>query len=97
MVQRREASTWRVLMISGRKPCGQMEGREVQDKSKMEEAEKGACKGRGEPLEWRILRKDKTFPLRKWSEHCWAGLCLRSENTVCSKTSGQAGKQKKTR
>ena len=70
----------------------------MQDTYKMKEAEKGACKGHGEPLEWWILRKDKTSPLHKWSERCWGGLFLRSENTVCSKTTvGRQGKQKKTR
>ena len=73
-------------------------GRKCGISAKWQRPRRGACKGSGEPLEWRILRKDKTCPLRKWSEDCWAGLFLRSENTVCSKTKvGRQGKQKKTR
>ena len=45
MVQRREASTWRVLMISGRKPCGQMEGREVQDTYENGRGREGGVQG----------------------------------------------------
>ena len=39
--------------------------------SKIEEAKKGAYKGRGESLEWRIVKK-QTYQLRRWSEDCWA-------------------------
>ena len=32
---------------------------EVLERYKTEEADKGACTGRGEPLEWRIIQKEK--------------------------------------
>ena len=32
----------------------------------------GACKGRGDPLEWRIAQLVKRYQPRKWGEDCWA-------------------------
>ena len=53
--------------------CGQME-EEVLEKYKVEEDKKGAYKGRGEPGEWRIVKKEKSYQPRKWSEDFWKGV-----------------------
>ena len=31
-----------------------------------------ACKGRGEPLEWRIVKTLTRYQSRRWGEKCWA-------------------------
>ena len=45
---------------------------EVLDKYKVEESKKGAFTGRGDPLEWKSVRRNKRFKIRKWREDCWA-------------------------
>ena len=55
---------------------GNME-EEFQDKYKVEEAKKGAYKGRGDPLEWRIVKKYKKYQPRRWSGDCWARIFSR--------------------
>ena len=45
---------------------------EVLEKYKVEEAKNGAYKGRGEPLEWRIVQKEKRYQPPNWGEDCWA-------------------------
>ena len=49
--QERVKDLWKEL-------SGKME-EEVLAKYKVEEAKKGACQGRGEPLEWRIVKKKR--------------------------------------
>ena len=44
---------------------------EVLDKYKVEESKRGAFKGRGNPLEWRRVRNNKTYKIRKWREDSW--------------------------
>ena len=39
---------------------------EVLDKYKVEESKRGAFKGRGDPLEWRRVRKNKRYKIRRW-------------------------------
>ena len=47
---------------------------EVLDKYKVEESKKGAFNGRGNPLEWKRVRRSKKYRIRKWGEDCWARL-----------------------
>ena len=39
---------------------------EVLDKYKVEESKREACRGRGDPLNWRRVRKNKKYRKRKW-------------------------------
>ena len=39
---------------------------EVLNKYKVEESKRGAFKGRGGSLEWRRVRKNKRYNIRKW-------------------------------
>ena len=41
-------------------------GEEVPDKYKVEESKKGAFKGRGNPSEWKRVRRSKKYNIRKW-------------------------------
>ena len=45
---------------------------EVLDKYKVEESNKEAFRGRSAPLEWRRVRQNKKYRIRKWREDCWA-------------------------
>ena len=45
---------------------------EVLDKYKVEESKRGPFKGRGNPLEWRRVRRNKRYKIRKWRDDCWA-------------------------
>ena len=45
---------------------------EVLDKYKVEDNKRGASRGRGSPLEWRLVRRSKKYRIRKWREDCWA-------------------------
>ena len=45
---------------------------EVLDKYKVDDSERGACRGRGSLLEWRRVRRSRKNRLRKWREDCWA-------------------------
>ena len=49
---------------------------EVLDKYKVEEGKRGTFRGRGDPLEWRRVRKNKRYKIRKWEEGCWARIFL---------------------
>ena len=53
--------------------CGTLE-EGVLEKYKVDEANKGACQGREEPLDWRIVKREKRFQPRMWREGCWAGI-----------------------
>ena len=39
---------------------------EVLDKYKVEESKRGAFKGRGNTLKWKIVRRNKRLKIRKW-------------------------------
>ena len=52
--------------------CGQIE-EDVLAKYEVEN-KKGAYKGRGEPLEWRIVKRVKSYQPRNGSEDCWANI-----------------------
>ena len=71
---------------------------EVLDKYKVEENKRGAFEGRGDPLEWRGVRKNKRYKHRKWGEDRWARIFPCLENTTCSvcKANGRS-KQKMMR
>ena len=43
---------------------------EVLNKYKIKESKKEAFRGRGAPLEWRRVRKNKKY-WKKWREYCW--------------------------
>ena len=45
---------------------------EILDKFKIEDSKREAFRGRGAPLEWRLVRKSKKYRIRKWREDCWA-------------------------
>ena len=49
---------------------------EILDKYEVEKSERGAFRGRGNPLEWKRLRRSKKYKIRKWGEDCWARLFL---------------------
>ena len=51
--------------------AGRME-EEVLGKYKVEESKKEAFSGRDAPLEWRRVRKNRKYRIRKRSEDCWA-------------------------
>ena len=46
---------------------------DVLEKCKMEDSKWKALRGRSVLLEWRMVRRIKKYPSRKWSEDCWAG------------------------
>ena len=67
---------WRGLSQSEMDQClknlaGRMEEK-VMDKYKVEESNKEAFSGRGAPLEWRRVRENRKYRIRKRSEDCWA-------------------------
>ena len=45
---------------------------EVMDKYKVEDGKREAFRGRGAPLEWRRVRKNKKYRISMWGEDCWA-------------------------
>ena len=49
-------------------------GEEVMDKYKVEESKRGAFEGRGDPLEWRRVRKNKRYKIRDWREDYWTNI-----------------------
>ena len=53
--------------------CGTLE-EGVLEKYKVDEANKGGCPGRKEPLDWRIVKRENRFQPRMWREDCWAGI-----------------------
>ena len=65
-----EMKRWRSLNQIEMDLCWKMlaEGieEEVLDKYKVEESKKGAFKGRGKLLEWRRVRRNKKYKIRKW-------------------------------
>ena len=38
----------------------------------MDDSKREAYRGRGAPLEWRLVRRSKKYRTRKWGEDCWA-------------------------
>ena len=62
---------------------------EVRDKYKVEDSKREAHRGRGNPLEWRLVRRSKRHRIRKWREDCWA-LC-REYNLQRRASTKQAG------
>ena len=71
-----EMKRWRSLNQSEMDLCwknlAEKMEEEVLDKYKVEESNGGASKGRGNPLEWRRVRKNERYKIRKWREDCWA-------------------------
>ena len=58
---------------------------EVLDKYKVEESKRGALKGRGNFLEWKKVRRNKRYKIRKWREDCRERIfSLLRESTSCS-------------
>ena len=45
---------------------------EILGKYKVEDSKRGAHRGRGEPLEWRMVLTGKKYQPRKRGEDCWA-------------------------
>ena len=45
---------------------------EVLDKYKVEDSNREAYRGKGNPLEWRLVRRSKKDRIKKWREDCWA-------------------------
>ena len=61
---------WRCISQEGKdglwkQLCGMME-EGVLENYKFDEANKGAYPGRGDPLNWRIVKKKNRSQLRKW-------------------------------
>ena len=66
----KEMKRWKSLnqseMDLSRKKLAEKMEEEVLDKYKVEESKRGAFKGRGDPLEWRKVNKNKRHKIRKW-------------------------------
>ena len=64
-----EMNRWRTLNQSEidlcRKKLAERMEEKVLDKYKVEESKKGAFKGRGHPLEWRSVRQNKRYKIKK--------------------------------
>ena len=58
---------WRNLAENGRGSPGQVQGRKKQKR---------------DPLEWRRVRKNKKYKIRKWREDCWVRFSLCLENNL---------------
>ena len=71
-----EMKRWRSLNQSETDLCwktlAERMEEDVLDKYKVEKSERGTFKGRGTPLEWRRVRRNKRYKIRKWREDCWA-------------------------
>ena len=71
-----EMKRWRDLSQSEMDLCwknlAERMEEEVLDKYKVEESKRGEFKGRGNPLEWKRVRRSKKYRIRKWREDCWA-------------------------
>ena len=65
-----EMKRWRSLNQSEMDPCwkklAERMEEEVLDNYKVEESKKGCFKGRSNPLEWRRVRRNKKYKIRKW-------------------------------
>ena len=57
---------------------------EVLDKYKVEDNKRGASRGRGSPLGWRLVRRSKKYRIRKWREDCWARILALFRVKACS-------------
>ena len=57
---------------------------EVLDKYKLENTNKEAYRGRGEPSEWRIVRRVKKYQPRKWVKVIGQKFSLGSQSAICS-------------
>ena len=65
-----EMKRWRSPNQSEMDPCwknlDERVEEEVLDKYKVEESKRGAFKGRGNPLGWKRVRRNKRYKIRKW-------------------------------
>ena len=50
---------------------------EVMDKYKVEDGKREAFRGEGAPSEWRRVRKNRKYRIRKWGGDCWARIFCR--------------------
>ena len=65
--------------------------KEVLDKNKVEESKEEAFRGRGASLEWRRVRENKRYRIRKWREDCWARIFSLFWRIQLAASSKQAG------
>ena len=65
---------------------------EVLEKYKIEEKKKDAHEGRGEPLDWRIVKRVENFQPRKWSEYCWTRIYQRFREILLATKQKHAGR-----
>ena len=76
-----ETIGWRALsqldVDECRKKIAEKVEEEVLNKYKVEDSKRGAYRGRGISLEWRRVRRSKTYRIRNWSEDCWARIFSR--------------------
>ena len=71
---------------------------EVLDKYKVEESKREAFRGKGPPLEWRRVRKNKKYRRSNWREDCWQDFSLCLDNVTCSVCKvGRTNRRKKKR
>ena len=70
---------------------------EVSEKYTVEEAKKDTYKGRGEPLEWRIVKKEEKDEPRKWGEDCWEWNVLVAQRMQSAAKQKQAGSRNRQR
>ena len=65
-----EMKTWRGLNQEEMDQCWKKVAerieKEVLDKYKVEDSRREACRGRGSPLEWRLVRRSKKYRIQKW-------------------------------
>ena len=75
-----ETMKWRSLSWSEMDFCWKILAErmeeEVLDKLQVEESKREAFRGGGAPSDWRTVRKNKTYRIRKWGEDCWARIFL---------------------
>ena len=70
----KEMNTWRELNQSEIDICWKELAERMEEEvlDKVGESKRGAFEGRGDPLIWRKVRKNKRCKIRKWREDCWA-------------------------
>ena len=89
-----EMKRWRSLIQIGMDRCWKKLVERMEEEVleyKVEESKRGAFKGRGNTLEWRTVRKNKRYKIRKWREDCWARIFLFVQRIQHAASAKQAG------
>ena len=79
-----EIKRWRSLNQIEIDVCWKNLAERMEEKFQVEESKRGAFKGRGDPLDRRIMRKNKRYQLENGEKTAGRNISLCLESTTCS-------------